>query len=183
MEKRSKKNKKHTNEGWGGRGAGREWDVNLKLKELHTELEALVSLFTGLLMSAAAGGRSPVGLTWPGSRSWSRPLRVLSTWPSPCGGQGTIINKPKSDPVSNQRRTWTVPLLNGERKTKWTPTCFSQPWTVVCSRQRASGSSPWRASGRCRSSRGWSWEQNTSVGTCATSPICKLNVFLFHSSD
>lgn len=39
------------------------------------------------------------------------------------------------------------------------PTCFSQPWTVVCNHQKASDSSPWRAWERCRWGRGWSWQQ------------------------
>lgn len=37
-------------------------------------------------------------------------------------------------------------------------TCSSQPWTAVCNHQRASGSSPWKASERCRWGRGWSCE-------------------------
>lgn len=36
-------------------------------------------------------------------------------------------------------------------------TCSSRLWTVVCSRQTASGSSPWRASVRYRSNREWSY--------------------------
>ncbi len=36
------------------------------------------------------------------------------------------------------------------------PTCFSQPWTVVCNHQRASDSSPWKASERYRWGHGWS---------------------------
>lgn len=35
-------------------------------------------------------------------------------------------------------------------------TCFSQPWTAVCNHRRASDSSPWKASERCRWDRGWS---------------------------
>lgn len=100
---------------------------------------------------------SPVDLTWQGSRSWSKPLHVLLTLPSLCWikHQTLSLNQhyfswsDEADCNQVSVRQWEKMLV---------PTCFSQPWTAVCNHQRASDSSPWKASERCRWGRGWSCE-------------------------
>jgi hypothetical protein len=56
-----------------------------------------------------------------------------------------------------------------------TLTSASPPCTAVCSRQTASGSSPWRASGHCRWVHGLSCTQTEAVVT-GPEPACRLPV-------
>lgn len=126
---------------------------------------------------------SPVGSTWRGSRSWSKPLRVLSTSPSLCRAKANqkplrqssapllikceiqhnnsaVRLKADCNYVSLRHHIFLKKIsLSGTLVLcALLPTCFSQPWTAVCNHQRASDSSPWKASERCRWGHGWSCE-------------------------
>ena len=99
---------------------------------------------------------SPVDSISRGSQSWPKPLRVLLTLPSLCY-VGIKKNK-KQIAIKSLRNVFSSPSqkVNRVAEESVVPTCFSQPWTAVCNHQRASDSSPWKASERCRWGRGWS---------------------------
>lgn len=78
----------------------------------YTELCKLVLQVEGAVVQS----HSPVGLTWPGFQSWSRPPRVLLTLPSLCRGEGGEQSQAWSPPVNTQQLTWAGRLWIGSEK-------------------------------------------------------------------